>query len=97
MGAIGGGLWHTYKGLRNSPRGYKMIGTLEVGGRAIYIQPVIAVLVLGCNITMSEALVPVCVHRMHINEHPRPVLLHERRSRSPAAVMQHNASHGAVI
>jgi hypothetical protein len=31
MGAIGGGMWHTYKGLRNSPRGYKMIGTLEVG------------------------------------------------------------------
>jgi hypothetical protein len=31
MGAIGGGLWHTYRGLKNSPRGYKMIGTLEVG------------------------------------------------------------------
>jgi hypothetical protein len=30
MGAIGGGMWHTYKGLRNSPRGFKMIGTLEV-------------------------------------------------------------------
>lgn len=30
MGAIGGGFWNTYKGLKNSPRGYKMLGTLEV-------------------------------------------------------------------
>lgn len=29
MGAIGGGLWHTYKGLKNSPKGFKMIGTVE--------------------------------------------------------------------
>jgi import inner membrane translocase subunit TIM17 len=29
MGALGGGLWHTYRGLKNSPRGYKIAGTLE--------------------------------------------------------------------
>lgn len=32
MGALGGGLWHTYRGLKNSPKGYKIAGTLEVGG-----------------------------------------------------------------
>lgn len=30
MGAIGGGIWNMYKGLKNSPRGYKMLGTMEV-------------------------------------------------------------------
>jgi import inner membrane translocase subunit TIM17 len=30
MGALGGGLWHTYRGLKNSPKGYKIAGTLEV-------------------------------------------------------------------
>ena len=30
MGALGGGFWHTYRGLKNSPRGYKLVGTLEV-------------------------------------------------------------------
>lgn len=29
MGAVGGGLYHTYKGLKNSPKGYKLKGTLE--------------------------------------------------------------------
>ncbi|GBF93449.1 mitochondrial import inner membrane translocase subunit-like [Raphidocelis subcapitata] len=29
MGALGGGLWHTYRGLKNSPKGYKIAGTLE--------------------------------------------------------------------
>jgi hypothetical protein len=32
MGAIGGGFWHTYRGLKNSPKGYKLKGTIEVGG-----------------------------------------------------------------
>lgn len=88
MGAIGGGLWHTYKGLRNSPRGYKMIGTLEVGGRTAYIYPAFIKNVVECNITMSEALVPFCVHHMPTNEHPRPLLLLEPRSNSPSSVMQ---------
>lgn len=30
MGALGGGLWHTYRGLKNSPKGYKLKGTIEV-------------------------------------------------------------------
>jgi import inner membrane translocase subunit TIM17 len=30
MGALGGGLWHTYRGLKNSPKGYKIVGALEV-------------------------------------------------------------------
>lgn len=30
MGALGGGLWHTYRGLKNSPKGYKIVGTLDV-------------------------------------------------------------------
>jgi hypothetical protein len=34
MGALGGGLWHTYRGLKNSPKGYKIAGTLEVGQSA---------------------------------------------------------------
>ena len=34
MGALGGGLWHTYRGLKNSPKGYKIAGTLEVRGVA---------------------------------------------------------------
>ncbi|KAF6243701.1 mitochondrial import inner membrane translocase subunit Tim17 [Scenedesmus sp. NREL 46B-D3] len=29
MGALGGGLWHTYRGLKNSPKGYKLVGTLD--------------------------------------------------------------------
>eukprot|EP00877_Chromochloris_zofingiensis_P012467 jgi/Chrzof1/7474/Cz02g25090.t1 len=29
MGALGGGFWHTYRGLKNSPKGYKIQGTLE--------------------------------------------------------------------
>lgn len=33
MGALGGGLWHTYRGLKNSPKGYKIAGTLEVRPR----------------------------------------------------------------
>jgi import inner membrane translocase subunit TIM17 len=30
MGALGGGMWHTYRGLKNSPKGYKIAGALEV-------------------------------------------------------------------
>jgi import inner membrane translocase subunit TIM17 len=29
MGALGGGAWHMYKGLKNSPKGYKLIGAIE--------------------------------------------------------------------
>ena len=29
MGALGGGAWHMYKGLKNSPKGYKLIGAVE--------------------------------------------------------------------
>ena len=35
MGAIGGGLWHTFKGLKNSPKGYKIYGTLDVSRRGM--------------------------------------------------------------
>jgi import inner membrane translocase subunit TIM17 len=35
MGAIGGGMWHTYRGLKNSPSGYKLTGTIEVCARAL--------------------------------------------------------------
>jgi import inner membrane translocase subunit TIM17 len=30
MGALGGGCWHMYRGLKNSPKGYKMLGALDV-------------------------------------------------------------------
>lgn len=30
MGAVGGGIWQLYKGLRNSPKGYKISGAIEV-------------------------------------------------------------------
>jgi len=26
MGAIGGGIWHYFKGLRNAPKGQRLIG-----------------------------------------------------------------------
>lgn len=29
MGALGGGMWHMYRGLKNSPKGYKIAGTIE--------------------------------------------------------------------
>lgn len=29
MGALGGGAWHMYKGLKNSPKGHKLIGAIE--------------------------------------------------------------------
>jgi import inner membrane translocase subunit TIM17 len=32
MGALGGGLWHLYRGLKNSPKGYKVAGALDVSG-----------------------------------------------------------------
>lgn len=34
MGALGGGCWHMYRGLKNSPKGYKMLGALDVSGPA---------------------------------------------------------------
>jgi hypothetical protein len=34
MGALGGGCWHTYRGLKNSPKGYKIAGALDVSARA---------------------------------------------------------------
>jgi hypothetical protein len=48
MGALGGGLWHTYRGLKNSPKGYKIAGTLEVGW-AVVTQPagLLSALLLG--------------------------------------------------
>ncbi len=30
MGAVGGGLWHLLKGVKNSPRGSRMLGGIEV-------------------------------------------------------------------
>lgn len=30
MGAVGGGVWHLVKGLRNSPQGYRFRGAIEV-------------------------------------------------------------------
>ncbi len=30
MGALGGGCWHMYPGLKNSPKGYKIAGALDV-------------------------------------------------------------------
>lgn len=30
MGAVGGGLWHFVKGMKNSPSGYRVRGALEV-------------------------------------------------------------------
>lgn len=32
MGALGGGFWHMYRGLKNSPKGYKIAGALDVSG-----------------------------------------------------------------
>lgn len=34
MGAVGGGIWHLVKGLKNSPSGFRLRGGIEVGGRA---------------------------------------------------------------
>ncbi|KAJ1961608.1 translocase of the inner membrane, partial [Dispira parvispora] len=28
MGAIGGGIWHTIKGAKNSPRGERLVGAM---------------------------------------------------------------------
>jgi import inner membrane translocase subunit TIM17 len=36
MGALGGGLWHTYRGLKNSPKGYKLVGTIDVSEQPFY-------------------------------------------------------------
>lgn len=33
MGAVGGGLWHFFKGLKNSPSNARMRGGLEVGNQ----------------------------------------------------------------
>lgn len=30
MGAVGGGLWHLFKGMKNSPRGQRFRGGLDV-------------------------------------------------------------------
>lgn len=30
MGAVGGGLWHLLKGMKNSPSGHRMIGGIDV-------------------------------------------------------------------
>ena len=30
MGAVGGGLWHLVKGLKNSPSGSRMLGGIQV-------------------------------------------------------------------
>lgn len=30
MGALGGGCWHMYRGLKNSPKGYKIVGAIDV-------------------------------------------------------------------
>jgi len=32
MGAVGGGLWHTVKGIKNSPQGQRLLGGSEVCG-----------------------------------------------------------------
>lgn len=29
MGALGGGCWHMYRGLKNSPKGYKIVGAID--------------------------------------------------------------------
>jgi len=31
MGAVGGGLWHLFKGVKNSPSGARFRGGIEVG------------------------------------------------------------------
>jgi hypothetical protein len=35
MGALGGGCWHMYRGLKNSPKGYKIAGALDVSGQPL--------------------------------------------------------------
>lgn len=30
MGAVGGGLWHLLKGMKNSPSGARMLGGIDV-------------------------------------------------------------------
>jgi hypothetical protein len=52
MGALGGGLWHTYRGLKNSPKGYKIAGTLEVKGpvtmHSLHVHVFISTTTRGC-------------------------------------------------
>ena len=35
MGAVGGGVWNLFKGLRNAPRGSRMLGGVEVRFRLL--------------------------------------------------------------
>jgi hypothetical protein len=46
MGALGGGLWHTYRGLKNSPKGYKIVGTIDVSGSRARLGCVVLLLLL---------------------------------------------------
>jgi len=34
MGAVGGGLWHLIKGIKNSPSGGRMLGGVQASGDA---------------------------------------------------------------
>jgi hypothetical protein len=34
MGAVGGGLWHLLKGMKNSPSGHRFVGGIDVGAPA---------------------------------------------------------------
>lgn len=52
MGAIGGGFWHTYRGLKNSPKGYKFKGTVEVGG-VVGLDARTCALPAGCGVLAS--------------------------------------------
>lgn len=38
MGAVGGGVWNLFKGLRNAPRGSRMLGGVEVRLRLLPYQ-----------------------------------------------------------
>jgi hypothetical protein len=35
MGAVGGGAWHLFKGMRNSPSGARFRGGIEVSGQPV--------------------------------------------------------------
>ena len=51
MGAVGGGLWHLLKGMKNSPSGHRFVGGIDVGAPASIIH--LRLLVTTCHRHMT--------------------------------------------
>ena len=49
MGAVGGGMFHLLKGMKNSPKGSRMIGGMEVGDTYSLSRALIMSIILGLD------------------------------------------------